>query len=85
MIIVCGFYFIEPLVYGFVSNELDIQTAVWRSARLGVLWGGVTYCAHFLVDASLLLWLKQFCVNHDIDISPAAEERTRDPASESIA
>jgi hypothetical protein len=85
MIIVCGFYFIEPLVYGFVSNELDIQTAVWRSVRLGLLWGGVTYCAHFLVDASLLLWLKQFCVNHDIDISPAAEGRTRDPASESLA
>ena len=85
MIIVCGFYFIEPLVYGFVSDELAIETAIWRSARLGFLWGGVTYCAHFLVDASLLLWLKQFCVNHDIDISPAAEERTRDPASESIA
>jgi len=84
MIIVCGFYFIEPLVYGFVSNELDIQTAVWRSIRLGVLWGGVTFCAHFLVDASLLLWLKQFCVNHDIDISPVAEERTRDPTPEPI-
>ena len=84
MIIVCGFYFIEPLVYGFVSNELDIQTAVWRSIRLGVLWGGVTFCAHFLVDASLLLWLKQFCANHDIDISPVAEERTRDPTPESI-
>ena len=85
MIIVCGFYFLEPLVFGFVSNELDIQTAVWRSARLGFLWGGVTYCAHFLVDASLLLWLKQFCVNHDIDISPAADERTRDPTPESVA
>ena len=85
MIIVCGFYFIEPLVYGFVSDELAIETAIWRSARLGFLWGGVTYCAHFLVDASLLLWLKQFCVNHDIDISPAAEERTRDPTPESVA
>jgi hypothetical protein len=85
MIIVCGFYFIEPLVYGFVSNELDIQTAVWRSVRLGVLWGGVTFCAHFLVDASLLLWLKQFCVNHDIDISPVAEERIREPTPDSIA
>ena len=84
MIIVCGFYFIEPLVYGFVSNELEIQTAIWRSARLGFLWGGVTFCAHFLVDASLLLWLKQFCVNHDIDISPA-EVRPRDLSADSIA
>ena len=85
MIIICGFYFIEPLVFGFVTNELEIQTAIWRSARLGVLWGGSTFCAHFLVDASLLLWLKQFCVNHDIDISPVAEERTREPAVDSIA
>jgi len=86
MIIVCGFYFIEPLVNGFVNNDLEIQTALWRSARLGVLWGGVTYCAHFLVDASLLLWLKQFCANHDIEIfSPAVEESTRDSTVESIA
>jgi hypothetical protein len=85
MIIVCGFYFIEPLVFGFVSNELEIQTALWRSLRLGFLWGGVTFCAHFLVDASLLLWLKQFCANHDIDISPEAEEHIPDPPVESIA
>lgn len=73
MIIVCGFYAIEPLVYGFVSNELEAQTALWRSARLGLLWGGVSYCAHYLVDAFLLYWLKQFCANHDIDISPVEE------------
>ena len=85
MIIVCGFYFIEPLVYGFVSNDLEIRTALWRSLRLGFLWVGVTFCAHFLVDASLLLWLKQFCANHDIDISPEAEEHIPDPPVESIA
>ncbi len=85
LIIVCGFYFLEPLVYGLVTNDLEIQTAVWRSVRLGLLWGGVTYCAHFLVDASLLLWLKQFCANHDIDISPMAEEPVHSPQDESIA
>ncbi|NCG01771.1 MAG: hypothetical protein GWP25_08275, partial [Euryarchaeota archaeon] len=47
------------------------------------LWGGVTYCAHFLVDASLLLWLKQFCANHDIDISPIQDEPVRQTQSES--
>lgn len=73
MIIVCGFYVIEPLAYGFISDELEAQTALWRSARLAVLWGGVTYCAHFLVDAFLLYWLKQFCANNDIDISPVGE------------
>lgn len=73
MIIVCGFYAVEPLVYGFVTDELEAQTALWRSARLGVLWGGVTYCAHYLVDAFLLYWLKQFCANHDIDIYPAED------------
>ena len=83
MIIVCGFYFIEPLVYGFVTNDLESKTAIWRSARIGLLWGGVTYCAHFLVDASLLLWLKQFCANHDIDISPINDEPEHQPQSES--
>ena len=85
MIIVCGFYFLEPLVYGFVTSELETQTAIWRSVRLGLLWGGVTYCAHFLVDASLLLWLKQFCANHDIDISPISEETNRPAQEESTA
>lgn len=83
MIIVCGFYFIEPLVYGFVTKELEPLTAIFRSARIGLLWGGVTYCAHFLVDASLLLWLKQFCANHDIDISPIQDEPVRQTQSES--
>lgn len=85
MIIICGFYFLEPLVYGFVTNDLEIQTAIWRSVRLGLLWGGVTYCAHFLVDASLLLWLKQFCANHEIDISPLTEEPSRPAQEESVA
>ena len=79
MIIVCGFYAIEPLVYGFVTDELEAQTALWRSARLGVLWGGVTYCAHYLVDAFLLYWLKQFCANHDIDIYPAEDTGVHEP------
>ncbi|RJU83279.1 MAG: hypothetical protein DWC09_00210 [Candidatus Poseidoniales archaeon] len=79
MIIVCGFYAIEPLVYGFVTDELEAQTAIWRSARLGVLWGGVTYCAHYLVDAFLLYWLKQFCANHDIDIYPAEDSGVHEP------
>jgi hypothetical protein len=78
MIIVCGFYAVEPLVYGFVTNELEAQTALWRSARLGVLWGGVTYCAHYLVDAFLLYWLKQFCANHDIDIYSGEESNVHE-------
>lgn len=83
MIILCGFYVVEPLVYGFVTSDLEVQTAVWRSARLALLWGGVTYCAHFLVDASLLLWLKQFCANNEIDIAPIPTQSTREAVEES--
>ena len=82
MIILCGFYAVEPLVYGFVTNDLEAQTALWRSARLALLWGCVTYCAHFLVDASLLLWLKQFCANNEIDIAPITPNH-REVATES--
>ncbi|MBT61274.1 MAG: hypothetical protein CMA63_06975 [Euryarchaeota archaeon] len=68
MIIICSFYFIEPLVYGIVTNDLELQTAVWRSLRIGLLWGGVTFCAHYLVDASLLLWLKRFSESHGLEL-----------------
>jgi len=34
------------------------------------LWLGITYCAHLLVDASLLAWLKKFCDSKGFNIEP---------------
>lgn len=78
MIIICSFYFIEPLVYGLITNDLEIKVAVWRSLRIGLLWGGVTFCAHYLVDASLLLWLKRFSESHGLELYSEPEHSSID-------
>lgn len=60
MLIVCGFFIIEPLFYGITGDEIDAQVGLWRSSRLLGLFFGVTFCAKFLVDAWHLYWVKTF-------------------------
>tara|TARA_B100000768_G_scaffold11596_1_gene11450 strand:+ start:5687 stop:6325 length:639 start_codon:yes stop_codon:yes gene_type:complete len=68
MIIVCVFFIFEPLVYGFFTDTLTSSTGIWRTSRLVILFGGVTFCSTYLVEAYLLFWLKTFCEAEGINI-----------------
>ena len=70
LIILCCLYVLEPLALGFFSDEISSSDGVWRTSRLALLWLGITYCAHLLVDASLLAWLKKFCDSKGLNIEP---------------
>ena len=70
LIILCCLYVLEPIALGLLSDELTSSDGVWRTARLALLWLGITYCAHLLVDASLLAWLKKFCDSKGFEIAP---------------
>ena len=70
LIILCCLYVLEPLALGFFSDEITSSDGVWRTSRLALLWLGITYCAHLLVDASLLAWLKKFCDSKGLNIEP---------------
>ena len=70
MLIMCGLYVIEPMAIGLLTDQYDLVDGVWRCLRLGILWAGVSWCAHLLVDASLLVWLKRFCDSNGIEITP---------------
>ena len=70
LIILCCLYVLEPMALGFFSDELGSSDGIWRTARLALLWLGITYCAHLLVDASLLAWLKKFCDSKGLNIEP---------------
>jgi hypothetical protein len=63
-------YVLEPIALGFFTEELSSSDGIWRTARLALLWLGITYCAHLLVDASLLAWLKKFCDSKGLIIDP---------------
>tara|TARA_B100000767_G_scaffold142823_1_gene134904 strand:+ start:865 stop:1548 length:684 start_codon:yes stop_codon:yes gene_type:complete len=71
MLIMCGLYVIEPLAIGLLTEQYELMDGLWRSLRLGILWAGVSWCAHLLVDASLLVWLKRFCDSNGIEITPS--------------
>jgi len=70
LIILCCLYVLEPLALGFFTEEIETSDGIWRTARLALLWLGITYCAHLLVDASLLAWLKKFCDSKGFTIDP---------------
>lgn len=70
LIILCCLYVLEPIALGVLTDELTSSQGVWRTARLALLWLGITYCAHLLVDASLLAWLKKFCDSKGFEIAP---------------
>ena len=83
MLIMCGLYVIEPMAIGMLTDQYDLVDGFWRCLRLGILWAGVSWCAHLLVDASLLVWLKRFCDSNGIEITPdndsnKAEGKTSD-------
>ena len=70
LIILCCLYVLEPVSLGFFTDELTSSDGIWRTVRLALLWLGITYCAHLLVDASLLAWLKKFCDSKGLIIDP---------------
>lgn len=69
MLIVCGFFVLEPLFYGLTGDEISSQDGFWRSSRLLGLFIGVTFCAKFLVEAWHLYWVKTFLESRDITIT----------------
>ena len=70
MVIFSILYIGEPLVMGLIADDLSVNAGLWRSARLGILWAGVTFSAKLVIDACLLLWLKSFCDAQGIEIAP---------------
>ena len=82
MLILAGLYVAEPLVGAlFISNgDLDMQLGLWRTLRLGLLWGGTTYGSNLIVNALLLKWLIRFLDSNDYDFSERNEPAHRPPA-----
>mgnify|MGYP004050123359 FL=1 len=75
MLILAGLYVAEPLVAAlFLSDaDLDMQLGLWRTLRLGLLWGGTTYGSNLIVNALLLKWLIRFLDSNDYDFSERNE------------
>lgn len=69
MLIVCGFFVLEPLFYGLTGDEISSQVGFWRSTRLLGLFIGVTFCAKFLVEAWHLYWVKKFLESRGLIIT----------------
>ena len=71
MLILAGLYVAEPLIASlFISSyDLAVQDALWRSLRLGVLWGGMTFGSKLIVNAMLLNWLIRFLDSNEYDFS----------------
>ena len=76
MLILAGLYVAEPLVSALfiTGSDLDVQIGLWRTVRLGVLWGGTTYGSNLIVNALLLKWLIRFMDSHDYEFPDRHEQ-----------
>ena len=74
MIIMVLLYVGEPIVTAFLSDSIEVNTGLWRSARLALVGAGTVLGGHLIVDAYLLLWLRRFLeANEDIVLTPPGE------------
>ena len=57
-----------------MSDSIEVNTGLWRSARLELVGAGTVIVGHLIVDAYLLLWLRRFLeANEDIVLTPPGE------------
>ena len=74
MIIMVLLYVGEPVVTALMSDSIELNTGLWRSARLALVGAGTVVGGHLIVDAYLLLWLRRFLeANEDIVLTPPSE------------
>ena len=74
MIIMVLLYVGEPVVTALMSDSIELNTGLWRSARLALVGAGTVYGGHLIVEAYLLLWLRRFLeANEDIVLTPPGE------------
>ena len=74
MIIMVLLYVGEPVVTAFMSDAIEVETGLWRSARLALVGAGTVFGGHLIVDAYLLLWLRRLLeANEDIVLTPPNE------------
>ncbi|MDG1539400.1 MAG: hypothetical protein P8Q40_05675 [Candidatus Poseidonia sp.] len=82
MLILAGLYVVEPLVGSFfATGDLSTADGLWRTVRLGALWGGMSMGSNLLVNAMLLNWLIRFIDSNDYEFTGMADAS---PSSEAI-
>ncbi|MBT5453926.1 MAG: hypothetical protein HOK85_03620 [Euryarchaeota archaeon] len=70
MLILAGLYVVEPLIGSFfVTDGLSNADGLWRTVRLGALWGGMSLGSNLLVNAMLLNWLIRFIDSNDYEFT----------------
>ena len=80
MIIMVLLYVGEPVVTALMSDTIEINTGLWRSARLALVGAGTVIGGHLIVDAYLLLWLRRFLeANEEIVLTPPSDVEELSP------
>lgn len=74
MFVLAVLYTLEPAIMGMMG-DIETADAIWKTFRLSVLCTTVLLAAKLLIDAWLLVWVKEFMEkNPGIDYSSNGEE-----------
>ena len=78
MFVLAVLYTFEPAIMGLMG-DIETGDAIWKTVRLMVLCTTVLLAAKLLIDACLLVWVKEFMEkNPGIDYSGDGEELQSD-------
>lgn len=78
MFVLAVLYTFEPAIMGLMG-DIETGDAIWKTARLMVLCITVLLAAKLLIDACLLVWVKEFMEkNPGIDYSGEGEDLQSD-------
>lgn len=78
MFVLAVLYTFEPAIMGLMG-DIETGDAIWKTARLMVLCTTVLLAAKLLIDACLLVWVKEFMEkNPGIDYSGEGEDLQSD-------
>ena len=74
LVVLAIYYILEPLGFALLTDQVDIQTALFGSLRLLALAVMIHYSAKLFIDAWLLQWVRIQMIHMPVDLIPNFHE-----------
>ena len=74
LVVLAVYYILEPFGFALLTDQVDIQTAMFGSLRLLALAVMIHYSAKLFIDAWLLQWVRLQMINMPVDLIPDFNE-----------
>tara|TARA_B100000945_G_scaffold73048_1_gene55829 strand:+ start:3427 stop:4095 length:669 start_codon:yes stop_codon:yes gene_type:complete len=74
LVVLAVYYILEPFGFALLTDQVNIQTAMFGSLRLLALAVMIHYSSKLFIDAWLLQWVRLQMINMPVDLIPDFNE-----------